>query len=78
MNGEKEMARSDYLEKSKSYKGYHYSVLDHDSLDYLHSRTLEMFKQVKRIFDREGIRYMICGGTLLGAIGGYWTLYPMG
>lgn len=64
------MARSDYLEKSKSYKGYHYSVLDSGSLDYLHSRTLEMFKQVKRIFDREGIRYMICGGTLLGAIGG--------
>lgn len=64
------MLQSDYLQKSKVYKGYHYSVLDPKSLDYLHSRTLEMFKQVKEIFENNGIRYMICGGTLLGAIGG--------
>ncbi len=64
------MARSDYLQKSKTYKGYHYSVLDPKALEYLHSRTLEMFKQIKDIFDRNDIRYMICGGTLLGALGG--------
>lgn len=64
------MARSDYLQKSKAYKGYHYTVLDPAALEYLHSRTLEMFKQVKRIFEENNIRYMICGGTLLGAIGG--------
>ena len=64
------MARSDYIEKSKKYKGHHYSVLEPASLDYLHRRTLEMFKQVKSIFDANQIRYMICGGTLLGALGG--------
>lgn len=65
------MSRSDYLQKSKKYKGYHYSVLDPECLDYLHKRTFEMFKQVKAIFDENSIKYMICGGTLLGAIGGY-------
>lgn len=64
------MARSDYLQKSKAYKGYHYSILEPVALDYLHNRTLEMFKQVKSIFEANNIRYMICGGTLLGAIGG--------
>ena len=73
------MAQGDYLQKSRVYKGYHYSVLNPASLDYLHTRTLEMFKQVKRIFEENDIRYMICGGTLLGAIGGgYWALHPMG
>ncbi len=64
------MSKNDYLEKSRAYKGYHYSVLDSSALDYLHQRTLEMFKQVKCIFEANSIRYMICGGTLLGAIGG--------
>lgn len=63
------MGESNYLEKSRSYKGYHYTVLNPKELEYLHSRTLEMFKQVKNIFDKNNIRYMICGGTLLGAIG---------
>ena len=63
------MGQSNYLEKSKAYKGYHYSVLDSKELEYLHNRTLEMFKQVKSIFEKNNIRYMICGGTLLGAIG---------
>ncbi len=62
------MAASDYLERAKSYKGYHYSVLEPKTLEYLHTRTLEMFRQVKRIFECEGISYMICGGTLLGAV----------
>lgn len=64
------MARSDYLQKSRAYKGYHYSVIDTAALEYLHKRTLEMFKQVKRIFEENNIRYMICGGTLLGAVWG--------
>ena len=71
------MAESDYLHKSKAYKGYHYSVLDSAAIDYLHKRTLEMFGQVKEIFERNNIRYMICGGTLLGVHGG-GTLYSVG
>lgn len=59
-----------YLVKSKAYKGYHYSQLSKASLDYLHKRTLEMFKEVKEIFDNHQIKYMICGGTLLGACPG--------
>ena len=66
------MAKSDYLQRSKAYKGYHYSVLDPVALEYVHKRTLEMFKQVKDIFERNNIRYMICGGTLLGAQKGHF------
>lgn len=73
------MAGSDYLQKSKAYKGYHYSVLGPADFGYLHTRALEMFRQVKEIFEANGIRYMICGGTLLGARGGGgWALHPMG
>ena len=56
-----------YLEKSKVYKGYHYSVLDNSMIDYLHNKTLEMFKEVIKVLDANDIRYMVCGGTLLGA-----------
>ena len=56
-----------YLEKSKVYKGYHYSVLDNSMIDYLHNKTLEMFKEVVKVLDANNIRYMVCGGTLLGA-----------
>lgn len=59
---------SDYLIKSRLYKGYHYSVLSPKMLEYLHYKTLEIFKEVKSILDENGIRYMICGGTLLGAV----------
>lgn len=59
---------SEYLTKSRQYKGYHYSVLSPEKLDYLHSRTLEIFKEVKTILEENDIRYMICGGTLLGAV----------
>lgn len=58
---------SEYLIKSKQYKGYHYSVLTLEMLEYLHSKTLDIFKEVKAILDENNIRYMICGGTLLGA-----------
>lgn len=56
-----------YLEKSKVYKGYHYSVLDNSMIEYLHNKTLEMFKEVVKVLDANDIRYMVCGGTLLGA-----------
>ena len=59
---------SEYLTKSKQYKGYHYSVLKPEMLEYLHTKTLDIFKDVKKILDENGIRYMICGGTLLGAV----------
>jgi lipopolysaccharide cholinephosphotransferase len=58
---------STYLQKSKAYKGYHYTVLEPNMLDYLHKRTLKMLEEVISVFDRNDIRYMICGGTLLGA-----------
>jgi|GEM_PF-2396618 len=58
---------SNYLEKSKQYKGFHYSVLSQESFDYLHKRTSEIFRRIKAIFDQNNIRYMICGGTLIGA-----------
>lgn len=57
-----------YLQTSKQYKGFHYSVLPQKSFDYLHNRTLEIFKQVKAVFDANNIHYMVCGGTLLGAV----------
>lgn len=64
------METSRYLEKSKVYKNYHYSAIAEEQLEYLHRRTLEMFDQVKVIFDQNKIDYMVCGGTLLGAISG--------
>ena len=59
---------SDYLIKSKQYKGYHYSVLKPEMLDYLHNTTKEIFKAIKVVLDENEIPYMICGGTLLGAV----------
>ena len=59
---------SQYLEKSKKYKGYHYSVLPIESLQYLHDRTFEMFCKIKEQLESANIRYMVCGGTLLGAV----------
>lgn len=59
---------SEYLSKSKKYKGFHYSVLSPDMIEYLHRTTLEITKLVVRIFDENNINYMICGGTLLGAV----------
>lgn len=62
------MFMKNYLETSKKYKGFHYSVLSNEQFEYLHKRTLEIFIQIKEIFDKYNIRYMICGGTLLGAV----------
>lgn len=59
---------SNYLEKSRVYKGYHYSVLEPEMIQYLHNKTLEMMKIIIPIFEANNIRYMICGGTLLGAV----------
>ena len=58
---------SEYLEKSKKYKGYHYSVLTPEMINYLHNTTLKMLQIIIPIFDKHEIRYFICGGTLLGA-----------
>ena len=67
MDGKGEVM-SDYLNNSKKYKGFHYSVLSENELKYLHNKTLEMLKIIIPIFKNYNIRYMICGGTLLGAI----------
>lgn len=62
------MAVNDYLKKSSSYKGFHYSELKPDMLNYLHKRTLEMLKEIIKVFKANNISYMIVGGTLLGAV----------
>ena len=59
--------KSEYLNNAKNYKGFHYSVLSPEKIEYLHSKTLEMFIEVRAILDSNKIDYMICGGTLLGA-----------
>ena len=56
-----------YLEKSKQYKGFHYSVLTENMINYLHNTGLKMLKEVQRIFDEIGVSYFAVGGTLLGA-----------
>lgn len=56
-----------YLQKSKSYKKYHYSVLNNFDFNYIHKRTFEMFINIVSILNKYGIDYVICGGTLLGA-----------
>ena len=61
------MGKEGYLQKSRAYKGFHYSVLKPEMLDYLHRRTLEMMKDILSVFEKNNIRYAICGGTLLGA-----------
>lgn len=58
---------SDYLEKSKQYKGYHYTVLKPAQLEYLHDTTTKMLSIIIDILEKNNICYMICGGTLLGA-----------
>lgn len=58
---------ADYLNVSRQYKGYHYTSLAPEKLEYLHKRSLEMFIEAKEIFDANNIKYIICGGTLLGA-----------
>lgn len=37
-------------------------------LNFLHERTLEMFKSVVKVLERHGMNFIVCGGTLLGAI----------
>lgn len=59
---------SKYLVKSSRYKGYHYSVLSDEMISYLHNKTLEITKEIINVFENNHIRYMICGGTLLGAV----------
>lgn len=63
----KTMKKEGYLQKSRAYKGYHYSVLAQDQIQYLHDRTLEMMKIIIPILQKHEIKFMICGGTLLGA-----------
>lgn len=57
-----------YLNTSKKYKGYHYSVLEPEMLEYLHLKTTEMLHEVIKILEKNDICYMIVGGTLLGAV----------
>ena len=42
---------SEYLESAKKYKGYHYSVLTPEMMQYLHDRTLEMLRIIIPIFE---------------------------
>lgn len=66
-SNKEQIKHSEYLKKSKTYKGYHYSVLSEDMIEYLHKTTLKITEEVLKIFNKHNIHYMICGGTLLGA-----------
>lgn len=37
-------------------------------MNYMHERLLNMFREVVKIFEQNEINYMVCGGTLLGAV----------
>ena len=56
-----------YLEKSAKYKGFHYSVLSQEMFEYHHKTTFDMMKIIIDIFHKNNIKYIIVGGTLLGA-----------
>lgn len=60
--------KNNYLERSKAYKGFHYSILSNDMIQYLHRRVTEMLSQLIPVLEENEIRYSICGGTLLGAV----------
>ena len=57
-----------YIEKSKSLKKYHYSNLPSQIQTYLHDTLVQMLKVVLPIFEKNDIRYSLCGGSLLGAV----------
>ena len=57
-----------YFEKSKSYKGFHYSCLSEDMIHNLHAKIFEILISIINVFEKNNIRYMLCGGTLLGAM----------
>lgn len=59
---------SEYLQKAKQYKKFPYTVLTDEMRGYLQRTTLKMLKIVIRVFEKNSIRYSICGGTLLGAV----------
>lgn len=61
------VSQDSYLIRSKAYKGYHYSVLKPEMLLYLHHRVMEMYLEIAPILKKNSIRYMMCGGSLLGA-----------
>ena len=57
-----------YLDKSKKYKSFHYKQLSVDTFEYMHKRMIEMLQVIIDILNHNNIQYMICGGTLLGAV----------
>ena len=56
-----------YIEKSKRFKVFHSSEIGHEKMSRLQERLIEMLRIVAPILERNGIRYSLCGGTLLGA-----------
>ena len=57
-----------YLTRAKQYKKYPYNQIPKQKLEYLQNRTLEMFNEIVKVFNENKIEYMLCGGTLLGAV----------
>lgn len=43
-------------------------MLDQETLRKVQLRELDMLLEMKRICDRHGLKYYLCGGTLLGAV----------
>ena len=56
-----------YLSFCRAYKKYPFDTIPKDEIDFLHTRTLEILKEIVRIFDDNKIQYCAVGGTLLGA-----------
>jgi lipopolysaccharide cholinephosphotransferase len=61
------MEKNNYLVESKKRKKFSHDTLSFNDFEYIHKKSLEMFLQVKKIFEEYKIIYFLCGGTLLGA-----------
>ena len=57
----------DYLENSKQYKGFHYSVLTNEMISYLHKTGLKMLKEVQLILDDNNVKYF-AGGDIIRSL----------
>lgn len=57
-----------YLELSRRYKKFKFNEIQPEILEYLHKTDLEILKEILKIFNAHNLRYVIVGGTLLGAV----------
>lgn len=57
-----------YLEYCRRYKSFKFNEIDPEMLKYLQTTDLEILKEILKIFAAHNLRYVIVGGTLLGAV----------